>query len=192
MQDGKHIEGVSVDPERVLKLDPMQDMFRKPQQYSLLPDIKKQLRDIAKEIGGLPEAKPIYAEEHGTSLRAMGYTHVSKKVAVAVADNLKEIQEQKMPILDGMTYRVALKFEVLDMDIPNKLFDAYKDAGIKGVHTTLVNIAVHETNARRTLPQFFGADGKYLGAKHMAQQQAAAKEEQPVKTEWKEVSRSVN
>lgn len=177
MESARHIHGVGINRENVLKLDPVTDLFRKANRYKLNDDIKTQLRCIARDIGGMPEGVPIYAEEGGTKLLALGYTHVSKNV---FADS-GEITEQSSPILDGMTYRVALKIEVRDMDILNKLFDAYRAAGINGVHSLLMALAKHQVNSRRTLPQFFGGRGKYLGVKQVRAIQADARvEEEPV------------
>lgn len=124
--------------------------------FEFTPDVKKQLREIAKHLPALPVHVPIYKEVDGEVLLNQGYQKI-------------KINGEEKPVLAGKKYDVPTSHELRDVDHVAQLAAHYKGGGIWAVHGYLISLYDHEQKARENFPHLFedSGKGKYLGVEKL-------------------------
>lgn len=121
--------------------------------YTLTPEIKEQLREIAPQLHPLPVHIPKYKEVDGIELMKKNIGSIKKG-------------GKSIPVIAGKKYVVRSGYELKDMNHIENLFAYYKNSGVMGVHGYMVSLVEHEQRARENFPQLFedNGKGKYFGS----------------------------
>lgn len=118
-----------------------------PKEFSLTPEIRSQLRSIAKQLPLLPIHVNIYGEVDGKELLDKGYQDY-------------KFQGQTQKVIAGKKYTVTTGKELKDISHIDNLFGHYNAAGIIGVHQYILSLPDHEAKAREHYPHLFQDEGK--------------------------------
>jgi hypothetical protein len=120
-------------------------------EFALTPEIRNQLRGIAKQLPLLPIHVQQYGEVDGQALIDKGYESYK---ANGKSEN----------VIIGKKYTVPTSKELRDISHIENLFGHYKAAGIIGVHHYILSLPEHEQKARENYPELFkdGGTGDYI------------------------------
>lgn len=116
-------------------------------EFALTPEIRQQLRVIAKTLPPLPIHVQTYGEVDGSVLIDKGYQSFKQ-------------HGKTETIIIGKKYTVPNGHEVKDINHFSNLFDQYKTGGIIAVHSYILSLVEHEQKAREHYPELFEDEGK--------------------------------
>ncbi len=120
----------------------------KRKEYGLTPEIKKQLRDIAKELPECVEEKRENVEVDGEWLMGQGVKEIKRN-------------NETKPVLAGKKYMIPDPSTMSLQKVPHfdRLCNSYKKYGIKGVFLYIEKVQKHIEIMAEKYPKVFEKSG---------------------------------